>query len=173
MRQHFITLKILARRPMIGADSMDDRDEKFELARLVARTQGILFRLRMRKTIPDEKHCDQLALTPQQCHMVMCVHEQGSMTVRQLTQALYVNAPAVSIMVERLVELGVLTREENPKDRREVIVRLSPDHCSRIEEIEQKYLQTVLDLFEKIGIDSARMWGSVCQRIQNVFEDMH
>jgi predicted transcriptional regulator len=39
------------------------------------------------------------------------------MTVKQLTQALYVKAPAVSMMVNRLVELGILTRQENPADR--------------------------------------------------------
>lgn len=98
---------------------MSENSEKLELAHLITVTEGLLKRIRMRQICWDTGPGNAPALTPRQCQMVMLVHEQGSMTVRQLTQALYVNAPAVSTMVERLVEMGILTREENPKDRRE------------------------------------------------------
>ena len=147
---------------------MERTDEKLELAKLVTMTEVLLRRICFQQVFSEAKQGCCPALTPQQSQLVMVVHERGSMTVRQLTQVLYVNPPAVSTMVERLVELGVLTREENPKDRREVLVQVSPYHAVKIEEIEQQYLKTALDIFEKIGIKHARKWGDVCRRIQEV-----
>ena len=148
---------------------MPKKDEKLELAWLVTMTEGLLRRIRFRQMFEGAESGHIMKLTPQQCHMVMIVHDRGSMTMRQLTQALYVNPPAASTMVDRLVELGILTRSENPKDRREVLVQVSPHHDSEIQGLKQQFLQTVLDVFEKIGIEHARMWGAVCQRIQEVY----
>jgi DNA-binding MarR family transcriptional regulator len=152
-----------------GADNMPTEDEKLELAWLVTMTEVLLRRVSFRQMFAGSEPGGLLKLTPQQCHMVMIVDERGSMTMRQLTQALYVNPPAASTMVERLVELGILTREENPKDRREVLVRVSPHHDAEIQGLKRQFLQTVLDVFEKIGIEHARMWGAVCQRIQEAY----
>jgi len=92
------------------------------------------------------------------------------MTIKQLTQALCVKAPAASTMVDRLVEMGIITREENPADRREVQVRVSPKQESLIQEIERRHLQITMDLFDKIGLEYARMWGALCRRIQEILD---
>ncbi|MCC6696816.1 MAG: MarR family transcriptional regulator [Candidatus Hydrogenedentes bacterium] len=152
---------------------MSEQDEKLELAWEITMTEGLLRRIRFRQMFAGAETGCILKLTPQQCYMVMVLHERGSMTVRQLTQVLYVNPPAASTMVDRLVELGILTREENPEDRREVLVRVSPHHEAELQGIKRQFLQTVLDVFDKIGIEHARMWGAVCKRIQEVYvEDL-
>jgi len=141
-------------------------EEKLELARVVMATEKLLRRLSMQRCIDSSPDECMPALTPHQVQMIMAVHEGGSMTILQLTEVLHVKAPAASAMVDRLVELGLLTRDENPKDRREVMVRIAPAHVSRIQELEQRHLQAMMDLFERIGMDYARMWGSVCTRIR-------
>ncbi len=148
---------------------MPPQDETLELAWQITMTEGLLRRIQFRQMFSDSKESCLPALTPQQCHMVMIVHERGSMTLRQLTQALLVNPPSTSTMVERLVELGVLTRDENPRDRREVLVRVAPHYEAEIEGLKRQYVQTVLDVFERIGMEHARMWGAVCRRIQEEY----
>jgi len=106
-------------------------------------------------------------LTPQQIHAVVTVRECEHVTIKQLAQKLYVKAPAASTMVDRLVEMGILTRGENPDDRREVLVQVSPAEETLIQEIERKHLQLTVDLIDTIGIEHARMWGEVCKRIQD------
>ena len=110
------------------------------------------------------------ALTPAQVEMIVEIHSRGSMTVKQLAQVLCVKAPSVSTRVERLVELGLLTREENPADRREVLVRISPKAAELIAELENRKFQAGVALIDKMGPEHARMWQSVCARIQEVLD---
>ena len=142
--------------------------EKWELARIINRTEHLLHHQHMKRVFASLDPEPMPMLTPQQVHMIMTVREHGQMTIKQLTQALHVKAPAVSMMVERLVEQGILTREENPTDRREVLVRVSPKEESKIQEMERRHLQLTVDLFDKIGLEYARKWGEVCGRIQEV-----
>jgi DNA-binding MarR family transcriptional regulator len=141
-------------------------EEKLELARLVTATEGLLHKMRMQHILKSNYETDTPALTLQQCHMISIVNEKGPITICQLAQALLVKAPTASTMVNRLVCMGILTRNENPRNRREVLIRISPKYLSEIEAIRLRYLQTILDVFEKIGVEHARMWGSVCERIK-------
>ena len=146
-------------------------EEKMELARTIKTTEHLFHRYRIRQMLVEGKGDCPHALTPPQFHMVMTIHEHESMTIKQLTQALGVKAPAASAMVERLVEMGLLTRAENPVDRREVLVRVSADEDAHIDELERGYLQMIVDLCEKIGDDHARLWGSLSKRLQEVLSD--
>jgi DNA-binding MarR family transcriptional regulator len=145
---------------------MADDVEKLEMARVVSKTHHLLHRLRMKQAIADVDTDSMPALTLPQVNMVMTVRDQGPMTIKQITQVLRVKAPAASAMVERLVELGMLTRRENPADRREVLVEVSPEHELKIQEMERRHLQLAVELFDKIGMEDARTWARVCGRIQ-------
>jgi DNA-binding MarR family transcriptional regulator len=148
---------------------MAANDEKWELARVISATQHRLHHDHMRRVLA-ESNLDCPAITPQQIHMLLAVRERGCMTIKQLTQTLLVKAPAASVMVDKLVEMGIFTREENPADRREVLVRVSRKEESLIQEIERGYLQLTVDLLDKIGLEYARMWGNLCKRIEEVME---
>jgi DNA-binding MarR family transcriptional regulator len=145
-------------------------NEKFELARVINDT-GLVLRRYFYQCLfaADEEECLP-ALTPPQVEMIVAIHSQGSMTVKQLAQVLCVKAPSVSTRVERLVEMGLLTREENPADRREVLVRISPKESAFIGELERRKFQAGVDLIEKLGMDHALMWQAVCNRIQEVLD---
>jgi len=71
-------------------------------------------------------------------------------------------------MVDRLVEVGILVRTENPADRREVLVRISPSQEPRLHELERRHLQAAVGLLNKLGPKHARMWSEVCRRIQDI-----
>lgn len=145
--------------------------EKLELARVIHATEHMLHRHCVSRfdseTLTDTT---SIPLTFPQVHMIMTVRDRGSMTIKQLATELRVKAPAVSAMVDRLVELGVLTRTENPDDRREVLVRLSATHDEWVNELERRKLQTFIELVEKVGEKYARTWGELGMRIQAVLE---
>lgn len=143
-------------------------DPKWALARVIHRGEHLLHNQHMRRVCSEVNLDAVQALTPPQIQMVITIREAGCITIKQLAQKLYVKAPAASTMVDRLVELGILTREENPHDRREVLVRVSPKEETLIEECERRHLQLTIDLIDKIGAEHARMWGEVCKRIQEV-----
>jgi len=67
----------------------------------------------------------QLDLTMAQLKGLFLLANHGPMTVGHLAQALAVGKPAASILADRLVQLGLVERAEDPHDRRRTFVRLS------------------------------------------------
>ena len=53
--------------------------------------------------------------------------QNGPMTAGQLAKAVGVSPGTATVMIDRLVEVGHVTREANPEDRRGVIVVPNPD----------------------------------------------
>lgn len=145
-------------------------EKKMNLARQISAAETLLHRYRLRHLLLGPKSACSHALTPAQMNMIMTVHERGSMTLKELTQALGVKAPAASAMLDRLVEMKLLVRVENPKDRRAVLVSVSPEEAALIQEIERNHLNLVMALCDKLGDDYAQRWGDLSERLQQVLQ---
>lgn len=146
--------------------------ERMETARVVYAAERMLHRhcvARFTSESPGAKHSP--ALTFPQVNMIMTIRAGGGMTVKRLAEDLRVKAPAVSAMVDRLVEMGVLTRTENPEDRREVIVQVSDRHEAWVAELERRKLQTFAELVDRVGDECARAWAEVALRIQEALRE--
>ncbi len=111
------------------------------------------------------------SLTVSQLNMLSVIRHQGGTTIKDLAGELHVSAPSASAMVDRLVEMGAVTREQNPRDRREVIVSMSGAAAELIEGIEEQILEGIAELLEKIGPDYARQWCDVYKRILEVIAE--
>lgn len=59
-------------------------------------------------------------------------HPEGG-TVKQLSASLPVNQPAISMILNGLVEKGHVVRRENPADRRSILLTLSPATLAEME----------------------------------------
>lgn len=109
-------------------------------------------------------------LTVAQANAVMIIRDRGQVSVTDLAHALGVSAPSASIMVDRLVEMGVLTREQNPADRREVVIRLASKMDEHFEVFERHVLDFFVDLLKHVGPEHARMWTEVYSHVREVIE---
>jgi len=107
-------------------------------------------------------------LTLPQMNMVMVVKDRGTVTIKELAEALSVSAPSASAMVDRLVDLGVLIREQSQVDRRVVEVRVSPGADQHICAMERHILHAIAELLEKIGPEYSEMWCEVYSKIDEV-----
>lgn len=111
---------------------------------------------------------DVLELTLPQMNMVMTVRDLGQATVKELAERLRVSAPSVSTMVDRLVEMGALTREQSQVDRREVVIRISPVGENTISVLERQILESLTDLLERLGPEYAQMWCDVYGQVRAI-----
>lgn len=68
-----------------------------------------------------------LDLSMGQIKALFWLSRQSGCTVGHLADALHVGKPAASILVDRLVQLGYVTRTEDAADRRRTLTRLSPE----------------------------------------------
>ena len=71
-------------------------------------------------------HWLMLELTFAQARALFMLAARKELTVSQLAKSLDVGNPTASILVQQLVERGLVTRTEQTTDRRHTILRLSP-----------------------------------------------
>jgi DNA-binding MarR family transcriptional regulator len=93
-----------------------------------------------------------LDLTMGQLKALMALAQQR-MHVRQLAEALGVGKPAASIIVDRLVQLGLAQRIEDPEDRRYTLVSLTDEGSERVERLHQGKLDRLAQWLEAMNPD--------------------
>ena len=113
----------------------------------------------------NSESCD---LSMAQMNLLMAVRGQEELTLSGLAEELKVSPPSVSVMVERLVERDMLTRDRSSRDRRKVIIALHPDADLLIKKMEEQMLTAFIGLVEELGPETAKKWGEVLQRVEQV-----
>ena len=80
-------------------------------------------------------HMHESGLTlPQIIVLYVLVHE-GAQTISRIAEITRLSAPATSQMIDRLVESGYVSREENAEDRRVRVIALKPKGKRALDEL--------------------------------------
>ncbi len=158
------------------SDSLEQSSQTriLEQARFVHETVNLLKRRVAARTVLTQPGCDGgpgLELTWPQMNMLIAVRERGQVTIKELAEALEVSASSASTMVDRLVEMGPLTREQSRVDRRTVVVQLSPEAETAIDRCEAGILDCIVELLEKVGPEYAEKWCDVYAKIREVLTE--
>ncbi len=110
-------------------------------------------------------------LSMAQVNTLMIIRKRGPMSLTELAGALCVSPPSASAMVERLVDKGLVEREQSPEDRRRVVIRVSPGALKEIVVIEEVVFQAFVDLVERIGPEATEQWCGVLEKISRVLTE--
>jgi DNA-binding MarR family transcriptional regulator len=78
-----------------------------------------------------------LSLTRAQLRILAQLRQDGPAAVGQLAGLLGVTLPSITATVDRLVQAGLVTREDDPTDRRRVINKLTPTGTALIERLQE------------------------------------
>jgi len=151
-----------------------EKKETLEQARYIFSTgkliQDRILRIHTGQLAAGSRDGGYEELSVSQLHLVRMIRDRGEATITQLAVLLDVSPPSASVMVDRLVDKGMLKREQSRVDRRKVLVRISPKAVKRIEKVENAILQSFEDLVERIGPQAARKWCEALARIKVVLE---
>jgi len=91
----------------------------------------------------------EIGVTMPQAKMLHLVASEGHIRMSTLAARLGVTLSTVSGLVERLVEAGCVSRHDDPSDRRQVVVSLTPEGEALIErfrDLNRRQLRGLLDL---------------------------
>ncbi len=116
----------------------------------------------------ESRECTHGDLSLAQLNLIAAVRGRGEVTLSELAEILAVSPPSVSVMVERLVEKGMLVRERATSDRRKVVIHVSPDANQHIAAMEERMIATFVELVEDVGPETAAKWYEVLQRVEQV-----
>jgi DNA-binding MarR family transcriptional regulator len=96
--------------------------------------------------LSDQTAC--CGVTPAQCHLILAVEEAGKTSVGEIAAALELDSSTLSRAVDGLVREGLLEREEDPANRRRLLVSLSAEGKKKAKSINamcDRYYQGLLD----------------------------
>ena len=106
------------------------------------------------------------SVTQTQFLVVISIHSNGKCSMRVLAESMHVSMPTISGIVDRLAKSGYILREEDPSDRRLVVVELSAKGKSLVEQFQKaagtrweeilkslspKELESMYHLFKKLN----------------------
>ncbi len=148
--------------------------QPFDQARFIYDTVRMMQRHVIPSAVaPSSPGAPALELTMPQAHTLKSIRQRGQVGIKELAAAMDVSAPSASAMVDRLVELGAVTREHSQLDRREVVVQATAAGEQTIDLIEAFILQSIAELLEEIGPEHAQMWCDVHTKIREVLAAQH
>ena len=93
----------------------------------------------------------ELELTTTQLRVLFILHEAPGMPAGALAEDLRVTPPTVTGLVDRLVRMGLVRREEDPKDRRLVRNALTERGEEALGEVEREGRAFLTQLFEHLS----------------------
>ncbi len=93
----------------------------------------------------------EVALNMPQVHILASIsHRKEGVSVKELAEMLKVTPGAVSQLVDSLVKKDLVTREEDPKDRRSVRIRLTTAVDSKFDKFRQDYFALIYPAFNAL-----------------------
>jgi DNA-binding MarR family transcriptional regulator len=94
-----------------------------------------------------------LSLTRAQLRILVRLLQDGPSAVGQLAGQFKVTLPSITATVDRLVQQGLVTREDDPADRRRVINRLTPQGATLIERLQEGKRARLVAALERLSSD--------------------
>ena len=127
------------------------RDERAELIRQVLDLQGCLYR-----SLRPAREWLEVDLTMPQLKVLFLLYSEGGASMGQLAGSLGVTLSTVTGIVDRLVEHGMVQREEDPEDRRLVVCRLTAQGLETAEQLHQAGGSRLTSLLDGLSLGDLR-----------------
>jgi len=127
------------------------RDERWELIRQILDLQTDLYR-----SLRPAREWLEVDLTMPQMKVLFLLYSDGVARMSQLASSLGVTLSTVTGIVDRLVEQGMVQRQEHPQDRRLVVYRLTSRGSETVERLHQAGRGRMAALLDGLSVDDLR-----------------
>ncbi|MEU5869339.1 MULTISPECIES: MarR family transcriptional regulator [unclassified Nonomuraea] len=144
-------------------------DEREDLIRRITETQRDLGKLFTQQQSP----LFSSNLTIRQLHVVMQLSTHGSASGQDLAHTLGVSLATVTGIVDRLVAQGLVSRHEDPNDRRVRRVELTPAGVTLIAEINDAGLRHYKRIMSHLDTEALRALDHATRRIREVADKLY
>jgi DNA-binding MarR family transcriptional regulator len=105
--------------------------------------------------------------------MILRILSRRSLNISEVAHSIFLSQSAASRAVDRLVDNGLISRQEDPEDRRSKRLTLTPDGVARNEEIERVYGREFADLVATLTLDEQDELRVLLARLLAGFVELH
>jgi len=127
------------------------RDDRWELIRQILDLQTDLYR-----SLRPAREWLEVDLTMPQTKVLFLLYSDGVARMGQLASSLGVTLSTVTGIVDRLVEQGMVQRQEHPQDRRLVVCRLTNRGSDTVERLHQAGRGRMAELLDGLSVEDLR-----------------
>lgn len=92
-------------------------------------------------------------------------------TLKKFAATIRMSKAAASALVDRMVKSGLIRREENPQNRREVLLTVSPEFEAHVSYVRAEMTRWFELLADRIGMETFEKWHSVMVALNRVLQD--
>lgn len=117
----------------------------FKVQDLIDRYVSVSFRVDKKAGALIKAHIGD-DLTTDQLYILGYIHEQGKCTSSELAEAFYVNKSAITAIINRLVEKGLIDRTRDETDRRVIYLTLT-DEGKELHQITEEKVHQLVECF--------------------------
>lgn len=113
-----------------------------------------------------------LSLTRAQLRILVLLHQEGPTSVGQLAGAIGVTLPSITATVDRLVQHGLVRREDDPSDRRRVINGLTSEGTALIERLHVGKRARLVGALGMLGEADLETLSALLHQVEQVLEGL-
>ena len=136
----------------------------------VEETADLLRRVTRQLRAGSGEDWTSLSLTRAQLKILLLLQRQGAATVGHLAGELGVTLPSITATVDRLVTQRLVTREEDPADRRRVINRLTPEGSTLLERLYEGRRVRLIAALNQLSPDEIEVLSGALARFEQALE---
>ncbi|PTX92785.1 MarR family transcriptional regulator [Verrucomicrobia bacterium LW23] len=93
------------------------------------------------------------------------LNQSSGLNMSQLADLMRHTTPATTGLVDRLVDSGLVERFSHPKDRRQVLVRITDRGRELVEGMKRGIVRNILDLFNDLSHEDQEAWVRIYRTI--------
>lgn len=144
-------------------------DARRLLCERIAAAEVELHAVAMRWVEPVATSAD---LTLRQLQVLAVLRAAPGSTGQQLAEALGVSTPTMSGIVDRIASKGWLDREQDPQDRRRVLLHLTPEAEEMLAELEVPVHRVKARILDRLDEDDLRELARLTDRMRDAAREV-
>ena len=110
-------------------------------------------------------------VSPNYIHAALILKSIAPCALKKFAATLRLSKAAASALVERMVKAGVICREANPRNRREVLLTVHPDFDAHVAHVRSEMVRWFETLIDKMGMETFEKWYAVMVTLNSVLQE--
>ena len=126
----------------------------------------------MKNLGPQLTNRTRLGLTPGQVYMLHFIRKESQCNVSLLAEKMEVAPSAISVMLDRLENQGLVSRTRNKADRRVVIIQLTEEGKNKLNQVLEVRKKILQHCFKQMEPDHLNAFIETLEQLSSIVQRM-
>lgn len=104
-------------------------------------------------------------------HAALILKNISPCALKKFAETMRMSRAAASALIDRMVKVGIVCREENPQNRREILLTVSLEFDAHVKEVRAEMTKWFETLITKIGVENFDKWHDVMVALNRVVRE--